>query len=329
MVTSVAVGVYFLVWGMLLASAHPVDLHLLVRLLTTPFYRRRFGHFLRIPSWAGTLLFYPAVLLLVLTWPWSSLIAHWRAFDILSLRSVLKHPLSVAGIKLYAVLPSDTQVLESKSKLNGHGLFEAHGVFKPRLYAIVENGRVSWRSRHAGSAIAKPEYGSQGRGVTLVDTRKSRWEAALSRRKRWIVEEHLSSAEVDRARHYRIVTFLRGIDAEVLDVLRYTQPDPNVPASNLSRGGRRERLTDSPDETSAEPLSRAIREALRMHTEGLPNAFVVAWDVILAVHGPCFLELNFAPDCRGDTRALRNVELLVLELERRLRKAGLFSHGSP
>ncbi len=327
--TSLVLIAYLISWGGLLAAAHPVDLHLVGRLLATPFYRQRFGRFLRIPSWAGSLLFYPAVFLLVLTWPWSSLIAHWRALDVCTLRAVLKHPLSVAGIKLYAALPSDTKVLESKSKLTGHAFFQAHGVLSPRLYAIVEDGLVSWQSPHAGLAIAKPEYGSQGRGVTLVNTRTPGWEEALSRRKRWIVEEHVHSAEIDRARHYRIVTFLRGLDVEVLDVLRYTQPDPRVPASNLNRGGRRERLEDLPGETPPKHLSRAIDEARRMHTEGLSGAFVVAWDVILAVRGPCFLELNFAPDCRGDSRALRNVDVLVSELERRLRKANLFHHRSP
>jgi glutathione synthase/RimK-type ligase-like ATP-grasp enzyme len=313
----------------MLATAHPVDLHLFGRLLTTPFYRRRLGHFIRIPSWAGTLLFYPAVLLLILTWPWSSLIAHWRALDLQTLRSILRHPLSVAGIKLYAVLPSDTAVLENKSKLKGHALFDAFGVSKPTLHAIIENGVVLWRSPNAGSVIVKPEFGSQGRGIRLVDTDTPGWEEGLSSRQRWVVEEYVIPADIGRARHYRIVTFLRGSDAEVLDVLRYTQPDPTILASNLSRGARRERLTHSTEELCSEPLARAVREARRMHAEGLPNAFVVAWDVILGLRGPCFLELNFAPDCRGDEMALRNVEALVSELKKRLHDAGLLDYGRP
>jgi len=325
---AVVVG-YILLWAALLAAAHPVDLHLFGRLLTRPFYRRRLGHFIRIPSWGGTLLFYPAVLLLILTWPWSSLIAHRRALNLQTFRSVLKHPLSVAGIKLYAVLPSDTAVLANKSKLKGHALFGKLGVLKPELYAVVDAGVVRWRSRYAGPAIVKPEFGSQGRGLRLVDTRTPGWEEGLSRRQRWVVEEFVVPAEIDRARHYRIVTFLRGLDPEVLDVLRYTQPDPNVLASNLSRGGRRERLTDSMQELSSGPLTDAVREARRMHSEGLPNAFVVAWDIILGPEGPCFLELNFAPDCRGDARALRNVEALVSELEKRLHDAGLLDYGRP
>jgi hypothetical protein len=328
-VTSLVLIGYLLIWGGLLATAHPVDLHLLRRLVTTPFYRQSFGRFLGLQSWTGPLLFCPAVFLLAVSWPWSSLIAHWRSLDARTLRTILKHPLSIGGITLYAALTSKPKLLESKSKLTGHALFQAHDVWKPRLYAVVEDGQVSWRSPVAGPAIAKPEFGRQGRGVTLVNTRTPGWEAALGRRERWIVEEHVSSAEVNRARHYRIVTFLRGLNAEVLDVLRYTQPDPGVPASNLARGGRRERLEDLPDERPPKHLSRAIDEARRMHSEGLPDAFVVAWDIILAARGPCFLELNLAPTCRGDSRALHNVDVLVSELELRLRNAHLFHHRSP
>ena len=318
--------VYLLSWGALLAIAHPVDRTLLRRLLTTPFYRQRFGRFLRIPSWTGTLLFYPSVLLLVLTWPWSSLIAHGHSLDARALRAILRHPLSMRGIQLYAAFASEPTLLERKSKLTGHALFQAHGVCSPTLYATVEDGRVSWRTPHAGPAIAKPEYGMGGRGISLVDTGTPGWEAALGRGERWIVEECVPPAEIDRARHYRIVTFLRGHDAEVLDVLRYTQPDPNVLTSNLARGARRERIPYPLDETSPKHLSRAIREARTMHAGGFSDAFVVAWDVILTSRGPCFLELNLSPTCRGDSRAMHNVEVLTSELEKRLRNMGLFQH---
>jgi hypothetical protein len=320
---------YLLGWGGLLATAHPVDLYLLGRLLTTPFYRQRFGRLLGVPSWMGTLLFYPAVFILVLSWPWSSLFAHRHSLDSRTLRSILKHPLSMRGIMLYAVFTSEPTLLERKSKLTGHALFQAHGVYSPTLYATVEDGRVSWRSPHAGPAIVKPEYGMEGRGIALVDTGAPGWEAALGRGERWIVEEYVSPAETDRARHYRIVTFLKGHNAEALDVLRYTQPDPNVPTSNLTRGGRRERVPYPLDETSPKHLSRAIREARRMHVEGFSDAFVAAWDVILAADGPCFLEVNLAPTCRDDSRALHNVEVLTSEIGRRIRNMGLFQHRSP
>lgn len=180
--------------------------------------------------------------------------------------------------KPYAQIQQDLQ-----SKMFWNEYLPQNEIKVPKLYATTQPFRMYENIDPEKEYISKPEYGTTGNGVKIVQ-----WGDIRPTETNHLIQEKIGSCGYDGSRTFRVIT---TYDGEVLVIYEFKNDDKIT--SNVMKGGTSRARTDVPE------IQETVEKLRTLHVRDFDFCFTIGWDLMVDCDDVYVLEGNWPSGLYG------------------------------